>query len=201
MKRRNQFALAIALVCALILVLTGFSFAQGRRDRLNGTYSFTGEQACLVSPAGFNANLTPAGANTSAQSASTFGIIKFNPDGTGTAEFRELLIVYPPAALLAASAQQASFSFTYTIDAQGVLNFTINTVTGSFVAGPYTGLTFSNNPPPMVGRVASNGSTITLATVDPAVETTTIGAPLNVSMPRVCHRSRILIPIHENSID
>ena len=196
MKNTGTFVFSITILCTFVLLLTSPVAGQGSRDKLSGKYSFTGEQACLVSPAGFSANLTPAAAGASVQSASTHGTMRFNSDGTGTADFRELLIVHPPATILAASAQQASFSFTYTIDNSGVMNLVIGTVTGSFVAGPYTGLTFSNNPPPMVGRVAKNGGAITLTTIDPAVEATTLGPPANLVMPRICHRSRILIPIH-----
>ncbi len=194
-------ALRAAALSTSIVIATVPLMAQGARTQLHGTYSFTGEQACLVSPAGFNTNLTPAGPGASVQSASTHGIMKFNADGTGTAEFQELLIAHPPANLIAATAQKASFPFTYTIDADGVMNLVIGTVTGTFVAGPYTGLTFTNNPPPLVGGIARNGATITLTTVDPAVEVTTLGPPVSVSMPRVCHRSRVLIPVHVDAAE
>ncbi len=187
-------ACRLTLMAGIVLIAVLPLSAQGARQQLNGTYSFTGEQACLVSPAGFTANLMPIAA-ASVQSASTHGLITFNADGTGTANFKELLIAHPPATLVAASAQQASFSFTYTIADDGVLTFVIGTVTGTFVAGPYAGLAFTNNPPPMVGGISRNGSAITLTTVDPAVETSILPA-VAVSIPRICHRSRVLVPIH-----
>ncbi len=191
-----NFACKLTAMISLVFVSVLPLSAQGNRLKLNGSYSFTGEQACLVSPLGFTPLLTPISAAPSVQSASTHGFMKFNADGTGTANFKELLIVHPPATPVAASAQNASFSFTYTIADDGVLTFVIGEVTGTFVAGPFTGLTFTNNPPPMVGQVARNGSAITLTTVEPAVEVSTLGPPANLSIPRICHRSRVLVPVH-----
>jgi hypothetical protein len=171
---------------------------------LKGTYFFTGEQACLVSTLGFNPNLTPVagtGSSVSVQSASTQGIVKFNADGTGTAEFKELLIVHPPASPLFATSQQATFSFTYTIGHDGVLTFVFGLVSGKFSTGPLAGVSFTNNPPPMSGRIARNGTAIALTTVDPTVETANLGPPLNSTIPRICHRARTLIPIHVDEED
>ena len=199
---RSRTFLLFAIVSIVVVFVAELPLeAQGARGQLSGTYSFTGEQACLVSPLGFNANLTPAGAGASVQSASTHGTMKFNADGTGTAEFRELLIVHPPASPLAASSQEASFSFTYNIADDGEMTLVIGTVSGSFLAGPFTGLTFTNTPPPMIGQVARNGAVVTLTTVDPAVETSTLGPPASITIPRICHRSRVLVPVHVGSED
>ncbi len=188
-------ALRLAAMGAFAVVSTLTLPAQGTRDQLNGTYSFTGEQACLVSPNGFNPNLTPAGA-ASVQSASVQGTMTFNADGRGSGEFVELLISHPPAAQVFASSQEASFSFTYTVADDGVLTIVSGPVTGKFTSGPFIGLSFSNDPPPMAGRVARNGSAISITILTPAVETSVLGPPLSVSIPRICHRARTLLPIH-----
>ncbi len=194
-KKLLLLASRLTAVVAVVVLSTMPVAAQGNRAQLDGTYSFVGEQACLVSPSGFNPNLTPVGA-ASVQSASVEGTMKFNADGTGTGEFTELLIAHPPAALVFASSQEAAFSFTYTIGDDGVLTIVSGAVTGKFSSGPFAGLTFSNNPPPMSGRVAKNGAAISIATLVPTVETSELGPPVSVSIPRICHRARTLSPIH-----
>lgn len=201
-KKLLLFVFRLAIVAAFAAVATLPLAAQGARDQLKGTYFFTGEQACLASSLGFNSNLTPAaGSVVSVQSASTQGILKFNDDGTGTANFKELLIVHPPASPLFAGSQQASFSFTYTVADDGVLTLVSGLVNGTFITGPLTGVTFTNNPPPLSGRIARNGTAIPLTTVNPTVETATFGPPLLSSLPRICHRARTLIPIHVDGED
>ncbi len=194
-KKLLLFAPRLAAVVGFVVLSILPMAAQGNRQQLNGTYSFVGEQACLVSPGGFNPNFTPAGA-ASVQSASVEGIMKFNADGTGTGEFTELLIAHPPAALVFASSQDASFSFTYTVGDDGVVTIVSGAVTGKFSSGPFAGLTFSNNPPPMSGRVAKNGTAISIATHVPTVETSELGPPISASIPRICHRARTLVAIH-----
>jgi len=196
------FAFRLAVLAVFASVATLSLAAQGKRDQLKGTYFFTGEQACLASSLGFNANLTPvAGSVVSVQSASTQGTLKFNADGTGTAEFRELLIVHPPASPLFAGSTEGSFSFTYTVADDGVLTLVPGLVNGTFTAGPLNGVNFTNNPPPLSGRIARNGTAIPLTTIDPTVETVTFGPPLDSSLPRICHRARTLIPIHMDGKD
>jgi hypothetical protein len=191
------FALRLAVVAALASVSTLPLAAQGARDQLKGTYSFTGDQSCLVSSLGFNPNLTPTtGSVVTVQSASTQGIFRFKADGTGTAQFKELLIGHPPASLLFASSLEASFSFTYTVADDGALTLVPGLVNGTFSTGPFAGLTVTNNPPPLIGRIARNGAAITLTTTDPTVESSTLGPPANAVFPRICHRMRVLIPVH-----
>jgi hypothetical protein len=199
-KKLLLFAFKLAIVFAFASVETLPLAAQGGRGQLKGTYSFTGEQACLVSPLGFTNQVPNNPALASVQSASTQGIVKFNADGTGTADFKELLIAHPPAFAFAAS-QKASFSFNYTLADDGVLTFVFEPVNGTFLTGPLAGVTFTNTPPPMTGQVARNGTAITLTTVDPAVETATLGPPLSTSVQRICRRSRVLIPIHVDGND
>src|SRR6185312_684213 len=108
-KKLLLFVFRLSVVAAFASVATLPLSAQGARDQLKGTYSFTGDQSCLVSSLGFNPNLTPTtGSVVTVQSASTQGIFEFNADGTGTAQFKELLIVHPPASLLFATSLEAS---------------------------------------------------------------------------------------------
>jgi len=213
------FRLAVAIAFAALAALP--LAAQGDRDHLKGTYFLTGEQACLISSLGFTANLTPPnGSVVSVQSSSTQGILKFKADGTGTADITEVLIVHPGASvvtipltppppmletlapsLLFASSQKASFSFTYTVTDDGEFTFVPGTVDGTFLSGPFgppLNVTFTNNPPPLSGRIARNGTAITLTSTDPVVETVTLAPPASQVLHRICHRERVLIPIHED---
>ena len=187
-------------LAAFVLVTTFTLAAQGNRDQLSGTYSFAGEQACLASTLGFNSNLTPvAGSTVTIQSASTQGVMNFNADGTGTGSFTELIIVHPPAAPIFAASQNATFSFTYTIGENGALTIVSDLISGKFTTGPLTGVTLSNNPPPLSGYIEKNGASIPVATGEPSIETLNLGPPLNSTLPRICHRARTLVPIHADS--
>jgi hypothetical protein len=200
-KKLLLFAFRLAVVAAFASVATAPLAAQGARNQLKGTYFLTGEQACLASSLGFNPNLTPAaGSVVSVQSASTQGILKFNADGTGTAQIKELLIVHPPSSLLFANSDEASFSFTYTVADDGVLTLVPGSANGTFSTGPFATRTFTNNPPSLSGRIARNGTAITLTSTDPTVETVLIPS-LSVVSPRICHRMRVLVPVHVNEED
>lgn len=189
--------LLIWALATLIPVATLPLAAQGDRDQLIGNYSFVGEQACLASTLGFNSNLMPvAGSTVTVQSASTQGIMNFNADGTGTGSFTELIIVHPPAAPIFAASQSATFSFTYAIGENGALTIVSDLISGTFTTGPLTGVTLSNNPPPLSGYISKNGAAIPVATGEPSVETLNLGPPLNSTLPRICHRARTLVPIH-----
>ena len=190
-------AFRLVLVAALLAVATAPLAAQGARDQLKGTYFFGGEQACLVSSLGFNPNFTPAtGSVVSVQSASTQGVYEFNPDGTGAGHFKELVIVHAPASPVFAGSLETSFSFTYALAEDGLLTIVSGLVNGTFITGPLAGVSVTNDPPPLSGRIARNGSAITLTTADPTVENTTLGPPANRVIPRICHRMRVLSPVH-----
>ncbi len=196
-KKILVLACSLAVLATFVAVASIPLAAQGERPQLKGNYSFNGEQACLASSLGFNPNLTPvAGSTVTVQSASTQGVMTFNADGTGAGTFTELIIVHPPASPLFAASQDASFTFTYTIGEDGAVTIVAGVISGTFVTGPLTGITLTNNPPPLSGHIAKNGEAIPVATMDPIVETLNLGTPLNSSLPRICHRARTLVPIH-----
>lgn len=196
------FAFRLAVLAAFASVATLPLAAQGARDQLKGTYFSIGEQACLVSPLGFT-NQTPNNAAVAfVQSSSVQGTMRFHADGTGKAQFKELLITHVPASSAGASSSEQSFSFTYTLAADGTLTLVIGPVSGSVLTGPLTGLTFTlTGFPPLSGRIARNGDAITLSTADPTVEMLTLELPNPVVLPRICHRSRVLTPIHVDAED
>ncbi len=192
-KKLLLFAFTVAVAAAIASVATLPLAAQGTRDQLKGAYFINGDNACLLSPAGFNANLTPAGPS-SVQSSSVGGSVTLNADGTGTGQFTELILTHPPASSVGASSTAYSVAFTYTIADDGTLTVTFTSVSGQIVTGPLAGSSFNLIPPPLSGRVARDGTTILLSSIEPTIEYLHIVS--GPTIPRICHRTRVQIPIH-----
>jgi hypothetical protein len=203
MKSKKLLLLAVAAAFAAVATLP---VAAQDRDRdwhqLRGTYFTTGENLCLVSPAGFNPNLTPVD-GAYVQSSGVQGILKFDADGEGTGQqFEELMIAHPtPSSGFSPSAgsDEYSFPFTYTVADDGVLTFTAGLVSGTFPTGPFAGLAFSLTPPPLSGRIARDRTAIALTSTVPTLETVTLMTPAGSivkEVPRICYRTRVLIPVH-----
>ena len=94
-----------------------------------------------------------------------------------------------------------SFPFAYTVAEDGVLTFAPGLVTGTITTGPAAGLAFSDTLPPLTGRIAREGTAITLTSTVPAVETVKVETPTGTivaELPRICNRMRVLIPVHEH---
>lgn len=200
-KKLMLFAFKLAVAAAFAAVATLPGAAQDRdRDwhQLRGTYFITGDNACLVSPLGFDpTHLTPSGPS-SVQSSSVEGTVRL-ADGTGTGQFTELILTHPPASSAGASSSEYSVSFTYTIADDGTLTVTFTSVSGTVLTGPSAGATFTLIPPPLSGRVARDGSAILLSSIEPTVEHLQIvGGP---TLPRICHRTRVQIPVHVDRED
>ena len=196
------FAFRLALLATFASFATLPLAAQGARDQLKGTYFSTGAQACLVSPLGFTNQSPNNVALAFVQSSSVQGTYRFHADGTGTAQFKELLITHSPAPNAGASSTEQSFSFTYAVADDGTLTLVIGPVSGPILTGSLKGVNFIlTDLPTLSGRIARNGDAITLSTADPTVEMLTLELPNPVVLPRICHRSRVLIPVHMDSED
>jgi hypothetical protein len=201
MKSKNLLLIAFRLtaVAAFTLFATLPLAAQGARDPLQGTYFSTGAQACLVSPLGFTNQAPNNVALAFVQSASLQGTYTFRADGTGTAQFKELVITHPPATNAGASSTEQSFSFTHTVAHDGSLTVVTGLVSGTILTGSLQNVKFTlADSPLMTGRIERNGTDIALSTTDPSVETLILELSQPLALPRLCHRSRILIPVHVN---
>jgi hypothetical protein len=165
---------------------------------------------------GFQPNLRPndavpgSSSQAYARSFSVEGIRTFNGDGTGTVKGTAVGIVtrptpgpggfphFPPAA----SSAEFSFSFTYTVNADG--SWTSAMVPGSFsetfTAGPRSGQTATVDAiPPVTGMVSQDGKTLIAAHLAPVVETRTFS---NGDVdPEICHRSRVFIKLQDADDD
>ena len=95
---------------------------------------------------------------------------------------------------MGATSTEQSFSFTYTFADDGTLTLVVvGPVTGTVLSGSLKGATFTlTNFPSLSGRISKNGSAIAVSNTEPTVETLVVG-PL--TLPRICHRMRLLIPV------
>jgi hypothetical protein len=119
---------------------------------------------------------------------------RFHGDGTGTVRASSMGITIPSNGNSAGS-DDFSFSFTYTVNDDGSwTSDLVGVQTGTIKTGPRAGQTFTvSNSPTNTGVISQNGSTLTLATLDPKVEIV-IFSNGDVHK-RICHRSRVLIKL------
>lgn len=173
---------------------------------LKGDYAFSGETSCLVSRGGFNANLTPVspGPFPFVISFSVQGVRTFNGDGTGSVVARVVTISHPFALPVTppffsrggASSSDVEATFTYQVAPDRTVAVDNATLTGTTLTGPNAGQTFTiTNFPLFSGYLSKDRRTLTLAHLDPAVETHT--SSNNTSDERICHRSRILLQLKD----
>ena len=199
---RSRTSLLLFPVIALLFTLFMWaSVTIAAPPSLKGDYAFTDAASCLISttvkggvaqsPSGFTADLEVNGPSF-IQSSSTQGDRTFNGDGTGTVSGTTVTITYDNGSPSGGSAQ-FTFSFTYVVHPDGT--FTTNVVPGSYsgtiIAGPGTGLTFTIDNIPVAGTASKDNKTLTLATASPTVETVTISN--GDVQERICHRSSVLI--------
>lgn len=161
---------------------------------LKGDYAFTGEAGCLISPDGFNTDLTPMGPSF-IRSSSVQGVRTFNRDGTGTVTGTLVSTSYARSSTFvpSASSETFSFSFLYSVAPDGTFTSDLvpGTYLGTFVAGPLSGDTVTVDKIHLKGMISKDGTSLTLATDAPMVETDTIS---NGDVEKqICHRSRVLI--------
>jgi len=213
-------ALWLIVGVTMLLLRTGAAEAKNFNHLLRGDYAFSGEAACLVSPGGFNLNLTPVGPPAPFPFVISFsvrGVRTFNGDGTGHLNARAVSIFHPfalpaqtqqqpPFANLGTpffnrgSASSADFEANFTYEVAPDLAFTVEspTITGTALTGPGAGQTITiTNFPPFSGRISQDHRTLTLAYEEPSVETVTFfnGNVQVGTQQRICHRSRILLEL------
>lgn len=183
--------LFVLSISAVAIVYGGDSIAE--TVHLKGTYGFTGSDACIVSPLGFNNKFQAIGPSFS-NSGSVEGIRTFNDDGTGTVESASLTIVL--GSPLSASSSRSTQSVIFKVNADG--SFTSDSVPGTFIGtiltGTRTGQTFTfENQGTATGLISEGGKTLTSATLTPAVEKEIFSN--GDTQFRICHRSRVFIKL------
>jgi hypothetical protein len=168
---------------------------------LQGKYAFTGSASCIVGADGFSRIFTTSTVHAFTSFA-VEGIRTFIPTGPGTGigtvTGRTMGVEFFPATDSgSASADTFHFSFTYTVNANGVWTSDVSApgVSGTITAGPRTGQTFTiTNFPTVTGFLSTNAEDLTVATLTPKVETITYHtATGDESVNRICERSRVFV--------
>jgi hypothetical protein len=182
----------IFLLITVVVVLVWVGIASAAHPHLKGQYAFTGESACLISPNGFEADLTPIGGVHSSL-FSVQGVRTFNGDGTGSVQGNAVEISPPPALHTGAGSHTFSYKFTYTIDKEGVIisQMVPGSFTGTYLTGPRATQTFTIDEFSLSGMVSHDHKVLTLTTKTTEIETHTFSN--GDILPAICHRSRILI--------
>ena len=186
-----------------ILMFASSAMAQSRTHTLKGDFAFSGSGVCIISPAiffptyqppaGFSADLRPLGF-TNVITFSAQGVRTFNGDGTGSVTAR--LVTVPISG--AASANDVSGQFTYSVAADRTLTIDDGPFHSVPVAGPGVGQQqMVSDFPTYIGRLSSDGRSLTFATFNPGVEVVTrlVPAPELVAQVRICHRASNAIRI------
>jgi len=203
-----QFVKTVLCSSALMAFLAASSpaSAQWRTEQLRGDFAITGTTACLNSPAkappafpvysppaGFDSLLRPNDPSSIVLFSLSFnGVSTFNGDGTGTTVARTVSVNVP------GSPQAADFTipFKYSLAADRTLTIVQDPALVTFVAGvragpPQQQISISGTPA-LIGRVSSDGKSITFGSFEPGVETATRvfpPVPNPVESVRICHRA------------
>jgi len=162
---------------------------------LKGEFGGTGTDMCLVSSGGFDSSFQPVVGSTTVYSEhfASEEILTFDGKGHGTLTGTSMVIIPPPVTGFSPSASSDTFGFSFTYTVYTDSSFTYTMVPGSFsgtaLNGTLAGLTFTIDVEPTIsGLIASNGATLTQATLTPTVETLTFPA-ISLVEPRICWRS------------
>jgi hypothetical protein len=134
------------------------------------------------------------------------GIWTFRGDGTGTVKATSVSIVPPPATSAGGypsfpadfHSDTHSFSFTYTVNDDGTWTpaLVAGSFSGTFLRGPRTGQTYTIDKLTGVGLIGKNAMTLTIASVEPIVQT--LSYSNGDVWPRVCAGSSVLIKLDDD---
>lgn len=145
---------------------------QGFNQLLRGNYAFTGEDVCLVSPKGFDADFTPLGP-TSVFSSSIQGVRTFNGDGTGRLIARTDQFNGPQPSGPGASGNSADLSADFTYEVASDRTFTVEQgpMTSADIGEPNARTTVIIENIKFSGQIAQDLKTLVMSTEKSTVET------------------------------
>lgn len=187
----------LAPVFGAALAWAGAAQAEDLNHLLKGTFSITGTQICIVSPAGFNRNQTPKGPSF-VTTNSIIGTRTFNGDGTGSDEASDVSVTLPPVG--SATSGQFSFNLTYAVGPDlTVTSQNEGPLTGTELSGVRAGQTFTVDHFSFTGKLSQDHRSLTQASPAPEIEVVTFSN--GDVQPRICNRSRILIKVDDNTDD
>jgi hypothetical protein len=188
--------------CVLsLLIALGGAAAAASLPPLEGDYAFTGEGTCLVSPSGFNSDLTtPKGAKVFSDSFSTQGTRTFDGKGAGTVEGTGVSVTAPPtpglpglAFLPSAGSFSFKYQFTYKIASDGTISTQLvpKSYLQIFLTGPRKGQTATIDKLSASGLASKQDAALTLASETTIIETHKYSN--GEIWPEICHRSSVLV--------
>jgi hypothetical protein len=179
-------------ILGVMLLGAGAANAWNLNQLLDGEYAGTGAATCLVSPSGFNPNLTPQGSSF-VHAFNVQAVLIFNADGTGTIRGRNVSITHShlPSGAPSASADEFTAPFTYTVAPDRSFTVVFGPFAGTVLTGPRAGQTFTIPTVSTVGLIAKGRKSATLATDTTDIEVITYSN--GDSFPRICERSRVLL--------
>lgn len=197
MKSSMKKLTVFVIVASISMVIAAAMASAGNKvGEIYGEYAFTGTGGCLLSPSGFNPNLTPKQPPFWTNSFSLSGVWTFNRDGTGNGHATQVGVTgtaSPPGASL----YEYTFPFTYSIADDGTITV-VGEVIGNILAGSNVIGTFTVDKWSVSGMASPDHKTMTLATVAPEIETVNISLPgYSMTVYEICHRSDTLIRIHK----
>ena len=162
--------------------------------RLTGTYAITGSGACLYAPGGFAGNLTPLYPTLSYSASGGFsGTFSFNGAGHGRMSLFEVSITPPPlpsGTIPAAAQVQITGPFSYRV-AGGRITVRAANLQEAALQGPDAGATGQLDVLAIKGLLASDNKSLTLASAQPGVLTTTFSN--GTVLPGICWYSFVLL--------
>ncbi len=196
-KKLTVFVMIAAM--AMFMTVATASADDNKWKAFHGEYAGSNVVNCLFTPFGFDPDkLTPNGpSNYIYNNAITAqNIWTFNADGTGTAQGRQVGIVFAPNSP-AAGWTEFSWQFTYDITHDGTITTALipGTYEGRHLTGPSKGLTFTLDKVSDSGMVSEDHKTITLGAAMAEVMTVTYS---NGSvLYGICGLTRVLTRVGE----
>jgi hypothetical protein len=193
----QKLSLTFAAIATALLLIAGAhpGLAQG----ISGAFAFNGSGSCIqvTPPATFDSSFRPTAGPVDFSSYNSLGYRIFNSDGTGTAVTLLGVNTYVPvppdsatAATSSASSWEVTSHFTYTINPSTkiiTISLKPNSYLQTFLSGPRTGQTVTQDVLSSYGYLMGNGDTLLLVSKGTEVETKTYS---NSDVRKeVCNRS------------
>lgn len=192
MQRIVVSCFVVAVLVLITLPLQSMAQSQqGLNHRLKGDYAFTLVRDCIQTAAGFAPPpaLTLLSPGTT-RGASIVGMITYNGDGTGTSISTTLQV---NNTAISVSQSQSTCDITYAVNPDNSYTEQL-TCSGTILAGPSAGQTFTITGSSRQGQIAQGGQALLIAGIETNVETVNLST--SGTRQRICGRSGHAIKVH-----
>ncbi|MBV8466858.1 MAG: hypothetical protein JO218_13015 [Burkholderiales bacterium] len=190
------FALSTTTVTAEVMQ------AAHQKTHLKGTYSYTGQGACLYSPAGFDPVALTTLGNSTNSNFSVTGTWVWDGAGNSALSATIVSISYAPSAVgtgFVPSASSVSVKATFKSSgygADGGFTETMQSFVGTFLTGARKGQTFTVSNTQEQAYISQDGKALTMAGISPDIQTQTIynaAGSVVATQQRICNGSRTMV--------